>query len=82
MAAACLCAADLGKVCFLMAIKAELRAFFGQQLGLVRLMRHVTGSAFTIAGWIVFKRRFGDALLQVVVTIVTELADIFYRATS
>ena len=40
-------------------------------------MRHVTGSAFTIARRIMFKRCFGDALLQVVVTIVTELADIF-----
>ena len=62
-----------GHVFFFMALEAHLPPIFEEQRRLIGLMRVVAGRTFPIGSGIVLKRRFGDPLLQLIVTLKTQL---------
>ena len=61
-------------VLFFMTLETDLAPVFEQQSGKVRLMRAVARSAITVGRRVMFVRRRLELLLEIVVTIETQLA--------
>src|SRR5438105_490779 len=64
---------DFAHVLLLVAIKAELTRGLAQEFGFIRLVRGMAGRTIAIGCGVVFERRFGERLLQIIVAIEAEL---------